>query len=301
LIKHLNGLTRRELLLGAGAVFTMSCAPIEGSTPESTAPRTERDPFAPIEASVGGRVGVFALDTGSGRHLGRREDERFAMCSTFKWALVAAVLTRVDRGELSLDERVTYGPSDLLEYAPTTREHVTEGAMTIEALAQAAVTRSDNAAANLLLAKVEGPSGLTQFFRKLGDTMTRLDRTEPALNMNTRGDVRDTTTPRAMVGLMRPVLCGDVLSPGSRDRLTVWLKECKTGLERLRAGVPAGWVVGDKTGTGLEGAVNDVAILFPPRRAPIVVAAYMSDGASPTHSLDAAHAEVGRIVTRDLG
>jgi len=249
---------------------------------------------------VGGRVGVFALDTGNGRHLGRREDERFAMCSTFKWALVVAVLFRVDRGQLSLDERVPYGPSDLLEHAPATREHGAEGAMSVDALAQAAITKSDNTAANLLLAKVEGPSGLTEFFRQLGDTVTRLDRNEPTLNTNLRGDVRDTTTPRAMVGLMRSVLCGDVLARSTRDRLVGWLKANETGLDRIRAGVPAGWVVGDKTGTGSEGAVNDVAIIHAPGRAPILVAAYMSDGTSPLASLNAAHADVGRIIATEL-
>jgi beta-lactamase class A len=229
---------------------------------------------------VGGRVGVFALDTGSRNYLAHREDERFAMCSTFKWALAAAVLARVDRGELSLDERVRCGQSDLLQYAPTTRAHVSEGSMTVEALARAAITNSDNTAANLLLTMVDGPPGLTQFFRRLGDPVTRLDRNEPMLNTNVRGDVRDTTSSRAMVGLMQSVLCGDVLSPGGRDRLIGWLKGCETGHERLRAGLPADWTVGDKTGTGLEGAANDVAIVLPPRLAPILIASYLSDGGS---------------------
>jgi beta-lactamase class A len=291
---------RRDLMLGAGATIALTCVPSACSTPRTPTPRAGTDPFAAIEASVGGRVGVFAIETGTERHVGRREDERFAMCSTFKWALVAAVLARIDHGQLSLDERVSYGLSDLLEYAPTTSEHVAEGAMSIEALAEAAITNSDNTAANLLLAKVDGPHGLTQFLRQLGDPVTRLDRNEPALNANVRGDVRDTTTPRAMAGLMRAVLCGDALSPASRDRLVGWLKACKTGLERVRAGAPVSWVVGDKTGTGLQGAVNDVAILFPPQRAPILLAAYMSDGDSPMSSLNAAHAEIGRVIAKEL-
>jgi beta-lactamase class A len=249
---------------------------------------------------VGGRVGVFALDTGSGKHLARREDERFVMCSTFKWALVADVLARVDRGEVSLDEPVRYGQSDLLEYAPTTRAHVAEGSMTVEALAEAAITKSDNTAANLLLAKVGGPPGLTQFFRRLGDPVTRLDRNEPELNANVRGDVRDTTSPRAMVGLMRSVLCADCLAPGSRERLIGWLRACETGRDRLRAGLPADWTVGDKTGTGRDGAVNDLAIAVPPGRAPILIASYLSDGPSSVASLSAAHAEIGRIVASQL-
>jgi beta-lactamase class A len=243
---------------------------------------------------------VFALDTGSGKVVGHREDERFAMCSTFKWALVAAALARVDRGELSLDERVRYGESDLFEYAPTTREHVAEGAMTIAALAQAAITKSDNTAANLLLTKVDGPEGVTRFVRQAGDSVTRLDRNEPTLNENTRGDVRDTTSPRAMAALMRSVLCGDVLSSSSRGRLIGWLNGCETGLQRLRAGLPAAWTVGDKTGTGDGGAVNDVAIALPPGRAPILIAAYLSDSASSVPSLSAAHAEIARFVAAEL-
>jgi beta-lactamase class A len=253
-----------------------------------------------IERSVGGRVRVFALDTGSGRHLSQREDERFALCSTFKWALAAAILARVDRGKLALDERVHYGQSDLLDHAPTTREHVADGSMTIEALAKAAITNSDNTAANLLLTKVDGPPGLTVFFRHLGDAVTRLDRTEPSLNENIRGDVRDTTSPRAMVSLMQSVLCGDVLSRGSRDRLVDWLSACETGLDRLRAGLPADWAVGDKTGTGLDGAVNDVALAIPPGRPPILIASYFSESTSALPLLNAAHAEVARIVARHL-
>jgi beta-lactamase class A len=241
---------------------------------------------------------VFAIDTGSGEELAHRADERFAMCSTFKWVLVAAVLAKADRGQVSMDERVPYGASDLLEYAPTTRAHVADGFMTVEALAKAAITNSDNTAANLLLAKVGGPPGLTLFTRQLGDTVTRLDRNEPTLNENIRGDVRDTTSPRAMANLMRSVLCGDVLSRASRDRLTVWLKACETGKERLRAGIPAAWTVGDKTGTGERGAVNDVAFAVPPGRAPIVVSAYLSDSALSLASLNAAHAEISRMVVR---
>lgn len=254
--------------------------------------------LAEIEARVGGRVGVFALDTGSGRQLTHRPDERFAMCSTFKWALAAAVLERVDGAQLSLDERVPYGPADLLEYAPVTREHVAEGSMTIDALARAAVTTSDNTAANLLLAKVGGPGGLTRFVRSLGDTVTRLDRDEPTLNSNEPGDPRDTTSPRAMVGLMRRVLCGDALSPAGRARLLGWLRACETGKDRLRAGLPRDWTVGDKTGSGPRSTINDVAIAVPPARAPILIAAYMSEGGSGLEVLQAAHADVGRLVAR---
>ncbi|MDF2695100.1 MAG: Beta-lactamase, partial [Labilithrix sp.] len=229
-----------------------------------------------------------------------RPDERFAMCSTFKWVLAAAVLGRVDRAQLSLDERVRYGSADLLEHAPVTLEHVADGSLTVDALAGAAVTVSDNTAANLLLAKIGGPAGFTQFVRALGDPVTRLDRDEPTLNENDPGDPRDTTSPRAMVGLMRQVLCGDVLSSAGRERLLSWLRACETGKTRLRAGLPPDWIVGDKTGTGARLAVNDVAIAVPPGRSPILVASYMSDGNAGLEALATAHADVGRAIAREL-
>jgi len=252
--------------------------------------------FASIEERVGGRVGVFAIDTGDGRQLAHRADERFAMCSTFKWVLAAAVLSRVDREELSLSDRVPYGPTDLLEYAPVCRNQLAEGAMTIEALAQAAVTVSDNTAANLLLGKIDGPAGLTSFIRGTGDAVTRLDRNEPNLNENAPGDPRDTTSPRAMASLMRHVLCGDTLSAPSRERLLGWLRACDTGKDRLRAGLPQGWTAGDKTGTGSRGAFNDVAIVWPPGRAPIIIAAYLSDGSADTKTRTKAHADIAGFV-----
>lgn len=291
--------TRRQLLLGTFGTLATACAPSRVTVPAAVPADTQHS-LAGVEASVGGRVGVFALDTGNGRQLAHRPDERFAMCSTFKWVLAAAILARVDRAQLSLDERVPYGSADLLEHAPATREHVVEGAMTVDALAQAAVTVSDNTAANLLLAKIGGPAGFTQFVRSLGDSVTRLDRDEPALNNNEPGDPRDTTSPRAMVGLMRQVLCGDVLSQAGRERLLGWLRACETGKDRLRAGLPQDWTVGDKTGSGLRNTVNDVAIAVPPGRAPILIAAYMSEGGSGLKVLQAAHADVGRLVAREL-
>ncbi|MFZ5786017.1 MAG: class A beta-lactamase [Acidobacteriota bacterium] len=289
--------TRREFLsagIGALAGVWMHARAGAADGP-AAAPRA----LAEIEARVGGRVGVLALDTGSGRELAHRPDERFAMCSTFKWALAAAVLARADRGLLSLDERLSFGHGDLLEFAPVTRVRVAEGSMTAGDLARAIVTVSDNTAANLLLARIGGPGAFTEYVRSLGDCATRLDRDEPSLNGNEPGDPRDTTTPRAMVGLMRRVLCGDALSPAGRARLLGWMRACETGRERLRAGLPQEWDVGDKTGTGRRGASNDVAIAIPPGRAPILVAAYLSDSNAKPAALSAAHAEIGRLVARE--
>lgn len=289
--------TRRHLLLGTFGTLATACAPSRIASVPAGAQRS----IADIEAKVGGRVGVFALDTSTGRQIAYRPDDRFAMCSTFKWVLAAAILARVDRAELSLPQRVTYGQADLLEHAPATRQHVAEGSMTIDALVRAAVTVSDNTAANLLLAKIGGPAGFTQFVRSLGDPVTRLDRDEEALNTNDPpGDPRDTTSPRAMVGLMRRVLCGDVLSPAGREHLLGLLRACETGKNRLRAGLPQGWIVGDKTGSGGHCTVNDVAVAWPPGRSPILVAAYMSDGEAGLEALCAAHADVGRLVAREL-
>lgn len=302
--------TRRQWLLGTAGALVSACARPRSTahggtangedTQRDTANASAKDAFAAIEAETGGRVGVFALDTGTGRWLAHRPDERFAMCSTFKLPLVAAVLSRVDRARLSLDERVAYAESDLLEHSPVTRAHVGAGSMSVEALAEAAITVSDNAAANLLLSKVDGPAGLTSFVRDLGDHVTRFDRREPELNENTPGDPRDTTSPRAMVTSMQTLFFGQALSKTSRELLFAWLHACATGKDRLRGGFPGGWDAGDKTGTGGRGTVNDVAIARPPARAPLLVAAYLSDGNAQLADLVAAQARIGALVAREL-
>ena len=268
--------------------------------PVVSAASTEDEPasIADIEAKVGGRVGVFAVDTGSGKVVAHRPDERFAMCSTFKWVLAATVLAQVERNMLSLGDRVLYGQADLLAYAPVTSKHAAEGFMTVSDLTRAAIVVSDNTAANLLLSKLGGPSAVTEFARSCGDAVTRLDRNEPTLNDNEAGDLRDTTSPRAMATLMRKVLCGNRLSSTSRDLLLQWLRDCETGYDRLRAKLPKDWLVGDKTGTGERGAVNDVAIAIPPGRSPILIAAFLSEGKADRPALVAAHASISRLVAQ---
>ena len=168
--------------------------------------------------------------------------------------------------------------------------------MSIEALARAAVTVSDNTAANLLLAQIGGPDGLTRFFREQGDGITRLDRIEPMLNTNEPGDPRDTTSPRAMACTLGRVLTENVLTPGSRDRLLGWLVAAETGASRLRAGLPAGWRAADKTGTGNRGACGDVAVFWSPTGATWFVAAYLSGSSAPLAELNAAHADIARLI-----
>ena len=257
--------------------------------------------LAAIEARIGGRVGVAAWDTGSGRWARWRAQERFAFCSTFKALLAAAVLARIDAGSLSGDRVIPFTRADLIGHAPRTTARVGEGAMPVYDLCAAAVEVSDNGAANLLLALIGGPSALTAWLRKIGDPVTRLDRTETALNTNLPGDPRDTTTPEAFVRTLNRLLLGGALSVASRQRLTGWMVACETGAARLRAGLPAGWRAGDKTGTGDNTACNDVAILWPPARPPILVAALLSGSARPADDLNAAHADIARILVAAFG
>lgn len=265
------------------------------------APKPSAASISKIEERVGGRIGVYALDTLTGKAIEYRSDERFAMCSTFKWLLAAQLLANVDVGNCRLQDTVEYGRSDLLDYAPITSKHVEQGRLTLAQLAEAAVTVSDNTAANLLLTRLGGPKSLTTFARKLGDPVTRLDRVEPELNQNILSDPRDTTTPRGMVASLRGAFVGGVLSEASRSHLLGWLVACETGRNRLRAGMPVKWLVGDKTGSGRNNAVNDVAVALPPNRPPILVAVYMSESPAPLEALNKAHAEVGRIVTTTFG
>jgi beta-lactamase class A len=284
---------RRAFLFGVGLVLSG----LGAHTTALAAPDAASE-ISKIEARVGGRIGVTALDTGSARRLSHRGGERFAMCSTFKLVLAAQALERVDRGELALGQRVAYGPSDLLSYAPVTKAHVGEGGMSLEGLCAAAVEVSDNTAANLLLKLIGGPAGYTAWLRRLGDPTTRLDRNEPTLNTNLPGDPRDTSTPDAMVSTLRKVLLGGVLTPASAARLIGWMKACATGRDRLRAGLPAGWTAGDKTGTGDNGAVNDLAVAWPPGRKPILIVVYMSGSGQSTEALNAAHKQIGAVVAQ---
>ncbi len=275
--------SRRDLLFGAGAGVGGGWA-------------LAADRLGAIEAHTGGRLGVAALDMASGRRLAHRAGERFPMCSTFKMPAVSALLAKVDRGGEHLGRFVAYGPADLLPYAPVTRAHVGEGGMRLADLCAAAIEDSDNTAANLILARIGGPAGWTGFARAIGDPISRLDRTEPALNTAEPGDDRDTTAPQAMLGDLRAVAAGGVLSPESRARLVGWMVDCQTGQTRLRAGLPQGWRVGDKTGTGDGGTANDMAIAFAPG-GPILITSYLTGAVRALAAeRDAAHAEVARIV-----
>ncbi len=253
--------------------------------------------WADIEASVGGRLGVAVLDTASGELAGHRLDERFPMCSTFKFLAVALVLARVDAGQERLDRRIVVAREAVLKWAPVTGKRVGGDGMTVAELCEAAITVSDNTAANLLLASAGGPAGVTAFARRIGDGVTRLDRIEPELNDAIPGNPRDTSTPRAMAQTLRSVLLGGALSDAGRALIVGWMAAATTGAQRLRAGVPFDWRVADKTGTGDRGSTNDIGVLWPPRRAPLVVVAYLTDCKAAADAREAALASVARSVT----
>jgi beta-lactamase class A len=256
--------------------------------------------IAAIEARVGGRIGVAALDTGSGRRLDYRADDRFPMCSTFKFLAAAAVLKRVDEKQERLDRFVSYDAKDILEYAPVTKAHLKEGGMALGVLCQAAIEQSDNTAGNLLLDAIGGPAGVTNFARSLGDQVTRLDRKEPDLNSAIPGDDRDTTAPESMLTDMARILTGDALSRSSRSQLEDWLQRNKTGADMIRAGVPTNWIIGDKTGRGANGATNDIAIIRPPDRAPVLLAIYSVGSTATANDRAAIVAETARVVVEFL-
>ncbi len=256
--------------------------------------------IAEIETRTGGRIGVAAYDAGSGKRVEYRPNERFLMCSTFKLLAAAAVLKRVDDGKDDLNRSVRYGRKDILEHAPVTKKHLAEGGMTLGALCVAAIEQSDNTAANLLLQTIGGPAAFTAFVRTLGDKTTRLDRIEPELNSATIGDDRDTTTAAAMQHDMILLLVGKVLSPASRQRLNDWLVKNETGGSMIRAGVPKSWRVGDKTGRGANGATNDIAIIRPPAKAPILLAIYSVGSSASLEMRCAAVADVTRVVVESL-
>src|SRR4249919_2892943 len=282
-------LTRRELLSAVAAAAL--------TTGAHAAERAE-SALKTIHKRIGGRLGVHVLDSQSGRRFGIDENSRYAMASTFKVALAAALLWQVDRKAFTLDNRIHIDKSQLLLNSPAVEVKLmaSEDAMTVRDLLAAVITQSDNAATNVLLRAIGGPSVVTQFFRTLGDNVSRLDRYELELNSNVAGDPRDTTTPRAMVDSMLAIFTRDVLTIASRALLIDWMTASRTGLDRVRAGLPKSWNTGDKSGNGDNGAINDIVITYPPSRRPIFIAVYMSESKLTVPELGAAHAEIGRIV-----
>jgi beta-lactamase class A len=280
--------------------LTACAAPVPA--PARKAPTDE---LLALEAMSQGRLGVGILDTATGELVGHRQDERFAMCSTFKLPLAAEVLRDVDAGKRTLDQFIPYTQADMVAHAPVTEANLSAGGMTIGALAKATQITSDNPAANLIMRELGGPEGMTQRLRAAGDPVTRLDRYEPMMNSVFGDEVRDTTSPAAMARLIARYLTTDYLSQAAKDLLIGWMIDTQTGLKRIRAGLPVDWKVGDKTGTGLSEGVgdkyNDIAIVWPPGRAPLIVTAYFNTKIGYGETRDAFQAvlaEAGRIAAR---
>lgn len=289
---------RRQFTQASGLLAASFMLP--AAIAESPAAASVNARLRALEKESGARLGVALLDTANGRQHGLRTGERFPMCSTFKFLAAAFVLRRVDLGQEKLDRRIAFAASDLVTYSPVTEKHVNTG-MTVAELCDAAITVSDNTAANLLLASFGGPAGLTAFMRSLGDSHTRLDRIEGALNEARPGDPRDTTTPLAMLQALQKLVLGDALSPASREQLKQWLLATRTSDKKLRALMPPLWLVGDKTGSGGYGSNNDVGILWPPGRPPIIVAIYLTESTQSAEKRDAVVARAGRLAAELAG
>jgi beta-lactamase class A len=292
-------ISRRRAL--AGSLLAVPALATLTTATRAQASQKLENQLAELERKHDGRIGVAVLNLATGEKIGHRADERFLMCSTFKALTAGFILARVDRGEEQLDRRIVYSKKDLVTWSPVTEKHVSGEGMSVAELCQATIIISDNTAANLLLKSFGGPAGLTDFLRSIGDEITRLDRFETALNEHDRpGDLRDTTTPAAMLETLRKLIFGDVLSRSSRAQLAAWMIMNKTGDTKLRAGFPGDWMMGDKTGRNGDkfGNSNDVAIAWSPDRGAVIVTAYCEIPSVSEEERSAVLAEIGRIAAQ---
>ncbi len=293
-------LTRREAVVAGAALIALPAA-IAASPRAKFLAGIRR-----LEREIGGgaRIGVALIDPINGPSATWRAAERFPMCSTFKLLLAAQILWRVDHGLERINRPIAIPATGILPNSPTTQAHA-GGTLPVKTLCEAAITQSDNTAANLLLDTVSGPAGLTKFLRTTGDAVTRLDRTETALNEGAPGDPRDTTTPQAMLDTLRRLTFGSVLQLESRRQLMFWLANNTTGTEKLRKGLPASWAIGDKTGAGGHNSNNDIALIWPAGRAPRqpVFAAIFITGGPGDDALarNWVHAKIGTLIAELVG
>lgn len=292
-------ISRRRAL--AGSLLAVPALATLTTATRAQASQKLENQLAELERKHDGRIGVAVHNLATGEKIGHRADERFLMCSTFKALTAGFILARVDRGEEQLDRRIVYSKKDLVTWSPVTEKHVGGEGMSVAELCQATIIISDNTAANLLLKSFGGPAGLTDFLRSIGDEITRLDRFETALNEHDRpGDLRDTTTPAAMLETLRKLVFGDMLSRSSRAQLAAWMIMNKTGDTKLRAGFPGDWMMGDKTGRNGDkfGNSNDVAIAWSPDRGAVIVTAYCEIPSVSEEERSAVLAEIGRIAAQ---
>ena len=290
-------LSRRTFLFTTGgAVLACAMPALAQTSAETTGPAAD---LAALERKAGGRLGVASIDIASGEKIEYRAQERFPFCSVFKFVLTGAVLARSQKQPSLLQQKIYYHKADLVAYSPITQTHVADG-MSVADLCAAAMQYSDNSAANLLLKLLGGPAAVTAFARSIGNESFRLDRTETSLNTSIPGDVRDTATPASMAASLRALAVDNALSAPAREQMQTWLRGNTVGTQRIRAAVPAGWRVGDRTGTGEYGATNDVAVIWRPGMAPLLLAIfYTQDQPDAGHKEDVL-ADATRIVLSAL-
>jgi beta-lactamase class A len=284
-------------------LMTLSACMKPEKTPEPSSQKeaeesTDLDEtFATIESEYDARVGVYAIDTGSDQTIDYRSEERFAFASTYK-ALAAALVLKQNSME-ELEEVITYTEDDLVSYSPITEKHVDTG-MTLAELSEAAVRTSDNTAGNLLFEELGGPEQFQQSLREIGDDVTQSDRYETALNEFTPGNTRDTSTPAALATSLQGFAVGDLLTDDKRERLLDWMQGNATGDTLIRAGAPEGWTVADKSGAGRYGTRNDIAVVWPPDREPIILAIMTRHDTEDAEYDDALIAEVAEATLNAL-
>lgn len=287
-------ITRRAIL---GAALLLPLAGCSRDTPPAPSPSPSDGELAALERRFGARLGVYAVNTGTGATIAHRADERFAFCSTFKALAASAVLARNPMSHL--DTLVTYTEADLMKHSPVTSANVATG-MTIRDLCDAAIRHSDGTAGNLLVGDLGGPAELTAYTRALGDEVTRMDRLEPAITEAAPGDPRDTTSPRAYGSDFRQIVLGEALPADKRAFLVDLLRRNQTGGARIRAGLPKDWTVADKTGTGDYGTLNDFAVAWPPTGAPLLIGLMSSKDTRDAAYDQALLAEAARHVATAL-
>ncbi|MDX1742841.1 MAG: class A beta-lactamase [Ruegeria sp.] len=302
----MKDISRRMVVAGIGALAASAATGQEASHgTREWQPRTSDDGLIPnfslevIGLEVNGTLGVAVLDTETGRESGWSENEPFPLNSTFKFLLAGTILRRVERGQERLDREVSVQSADIVSWSPVVQNAV-GGNMSVQSLCHAAMTRSDNAATNLLLRSVGGPDALTEALREMGDTVTRIDRFEPEMNDVPPGDPRDSSTPLQMLKTMELFLLGDDLSSQGKKQLFAWMVANTTGAARIRAGVPSGWMVGDRTGTGPRGETATIAAIYPPNRKPLLMTVYIRGSSRGTDVQASAHAELARIATNNV-
>jgi beta-lactamase class A len=284
------------MLAGCTSATTSPTSPSKSESIKEEVTTTD-EAFTQLENQFDARLGVYAIDTGTEESIVYRADERFAFASTYK-ALAAGVMLQ-QKSINELDEMITYTKNDLVTYSPVTEKHIDTG-MSLKEISEAAIRYSDNTAGNLLFNEIGGPAGFEAALREIDDKVTESDRFEPDLNFTTPGDSRDTSTPRALATSLQAFVVSDVLPSEKRALMTDWLVGNATGDTLIRAGVPEGWVVGDKSGAATYGTRNDIAIVWPPEREPIIIAILSDRTTEDAAYDDALLAEAAKIVINAL-